>query len=66
MKELQQRAHDIAVSILPHVLREDKDFKYYLRTNNGNNRAFNSFDVVSEYEDLYYAILERLQEFGDL
>ncbi len=64
MTDLEKRAHDIAVSILPYAL--GKDFEYYTLSESQRGKTFDSFAVVDEYEELYFKILERLQEFRDL
>lgn len=63
MDDLEKRAHDITVSILPHVIAEGEYFRYYECQKNGN-LSFNHFDVAEEYVHIYEGLLKELQEYG--
>lgn len=63
MNDLEKRAHDITVSILPHVIAEGEFFRYYERQENGR-WSFNHFDVVEEYVHIYEGLLKELQDYG--
>lgn len=59
MTDIEKRAHDIAVRILPYTLKEhDPNFTYL-----EGNRACSS-DIVEEYTLLYEALLKDLEEYG--
>ena len=61
MPDIKQRAHDIAVRILPYTLKEhDPNFTYLEGTRSC------SPDIVEEYILLYEAPLKDLEEYGDL
>jgi len=60
MIDIRQRAHDIAVRILPYTLKEhDPDFTYL----EGNQAC--SPDIVEEYVLLYESLLKDLEEYGN-
>ncbi len=58
MNDIEKRAHDIAVRILPYTLKEhDPNFTYL----EGNQSC--SSDIVEEYFLLYEALLKDLEEY---
>ncbi len=61
MNDLEKRAHDIAVSILPHILNEEQEFIYYTYHRSGSY-TFYSSDVFEEYITIYDEILKYLQK----
>lgn len=62
MTDLEKRAHDIAVSILPKMMEVD-GLPYIAPDRTGRDR-FNSFDVADLYEELYSTLLKELEEYG--
>lgn len=60
----EQRAHDIAVSILPKVLKENKQ-TYYTFDENGTG-IFNAPEITEEYWSIYEALLKQLPDSGEL
>lgn len=58
-KELERRAHDIAVSLLPQVLQEDNISS--LRYNDAGGNTFND-EVMEDYFMVYEAALKSLEE----
>lgn len=60
MTDIEKRAHDIAVRILPYTLKEHNPNFTYLVGDRGC-----SSDIVEEYALLYEALLADLGEYGD-
>ncbi len=59
MTDMEKRAHDIAVRILPYTLKEfDPEFFYLDRKDHGSL----SSDVLEEYVLLYEELLKGLEE----
>ena len=61
MTDLEKRAHDIAVSILPSVIEADK-IAYFISTG-PRSKSFNSGDITELYCTVYEDILRDLQEW---
>ena len=55
MNDLEKRAHDIAVQILPKII-EDAEPAYY-STLDGELPFFNAIDVVNLYKTIYEDLL---------
>lgn len=64
MIDKKQRAHDIAISILPNVLKENKQ-EYYTFDENGVG-TFNASEIAEEYWSIYEALLKQLPDQGGL
>lgn len=65
MTDIEKRAHDIAVWILPYTLKEfDPEFTFLTLNEDGVSHDFNPYDVVDEYASLYEALLKDLRECG--
>ena len=62
MTDIEKRAHDIAVAILPRMIEEDK-LPYIVPSGKSGNK-FNAYDVADLYEELYEALLKELEEYG--
>ena len=60
MNDMERRAHDIAIRILPYTLKEHNPQFTYLEENRACSR-----DIVEEYALLYEALLKDLEEYGD-
>lgn len=56
----EQRAHDIAVSILPHVIKESN--WNYFNADENDNLSLN-IDVSQEYISLYENLLVELKDY---
>lgn len=54
----EQRAHDIAVAILPDVIKENH-WNYY-EEDKDTNLIFNAPEITEEYYSIYEAILDQL------
>lgn len=66
MTDVEQRAHDIAVRILPYTLKEfDPGFSYLTCDGEQKEYHFRSSDVVEEYRLLYEALLKDLREYDE-
>lgn len=63
MIDLEKRAHDIVVSILPELLLAD-GVQYFI-SDGKNGEKFNSADVTETYCTAYEAVLKELQEYGE-
>ena len=63
MTDLEKRAHDIAVSILPRMMEEDK-MPCFVPTG-PKSETFNATEIADLYEALYEALLKELQEYGE-
>lgn len=63
MTELEKRAHDIAVSILPRVMEEDRMPCFVPSGPRGE--TFNTPEIIDLYEDLYEALLKGLREYDE-
>lgn len=61
MKDIEKRAHDIAIRILPYTLMEHNPYFTFLE----GERACSS-EIVEEYVLLYEGLLKDLEEYGDL
>lgn len=61
MTEIEKRAHDIAVSILPHIIAEE-EIPYFEATG-PHSKKLNSFDITDLYCTVYEDILKDLQEW---
>ncbi|GEM_PF-5306782 len=59
MTDLEKRAHDIAVRILPQMIEENQ-ISYYT-SNNDRHEVFNAADIVDEYQMIYEDILNELE-----
>ena len=57
MTDLEKRAHDIAVAILPRMIEEDR-LDYYALID-GRNLGFNAGDII---DDTSFQDLGRLEE----
>ena len=67
MSDLEKRAHDIAVRILPYTLKEfTPDFTYLSSDEVSQGLALRSGEIVEEYVLLYEALLKDLEEYSDL
>lgn len=63
MNDIEKRAHDIAVRILPYTLKEfDSDFAYLTFDEKQQDRILRS-DVLEEYILLYEELLKGLEEY---
>lgn len=58
-KELERRAHEIAVSLLPQILQEDNISS--LSYNDAGGNTFND-EVMEDYFMIYRAALKSLEE----
>lgn len=58
MTDNEKRAHDLAISTLPHVMNEC-DWKYYLYNDDG--AGYINPDVIETYKDLYDVFLEHIK-----
>ena len=66
MNDLEKRAHDIAVRLLPYTLKEfDPNFTYLIHDEIRKVQDFRSRDVVEEYILLYEELLRDLEEYGN-
>ena len=63
MIDLEKRAHDIVVSILPELLRADK-IQYFI-ADGANGEKFNSDDITETYCTAYEGVLKALREYGE-
>lgn len=63
MTDIEKRAHDIAVSILPSVIEVDK-IQFFVPTET-HSEKFNSYDITELYCTVYEALLQDLQEYGE-
>ena len=59
MTDLEKRAHDIAVAILPRMIEEDR-LDYYALID-GRNLGFNAGDIIDEYRTIYEELLTELR-----
>lgn len=62
MTDLEKRAHDIAVRILPRMMKEEK--LSYLASYDGINPYFNAEDIIDLYCSVYEDLLRGLQDAG--
>lgn len=61
MTDIEKRAHDIAISILPSVIKADK-IEYFISTG-PQSEEFNSDGITELYCTVYEDILKDLQEW---
>lgn len=62
MTDFEKRAHDIAVAILPDMIKEDRRFqKWNYFEDNGDK--FNCPNVMGLYYSAYEALVNDLQEY---
>ena len=67
MIDIEKRAHDIAVRILPYTLKEyEPDFTFLTFDERQRDYKLRSFEIVEEYTLLYEALLKDLEECGEL
>ena len=59
MTDLEKRAHDISVAILPRMIEEDR-LDYYALID-GRNLGFNAGDIIDEYRTIYEELLTELR-----
>lgn len=64
MTDREKRAHDLAVSLLPHIIKENNQ-TYYSFDENGNG-TFNAPEITDEYWSVYEALLRQLPDQGEL
>ena len=64
MTDLEKRAHDIAVRILPRMIEEYE--VPYMDFSRDGKRRFNGFDIADIYQELYESLLTELEEDGRL
>ena len=57
MTDLEKRAHDLAVALLPHIMKEC-DWKYY--GFGPDDRGFVNPDVIATYNEFYEAFLKHI------
>lgn len=61
MTDIEKRAHDIAVSVLPHIIAEEETS--YFEPTGPRSKKFNSYDITELYCTVYEDILKDLQEW---
>lgn len=67
MTDIEKRAHDIAMRILPYTLKEyEPDFAFLTFDERQRDYKLRSFEIVEEYTLLYEALLKDLEECGEL
>lgn len=64
MTDREKRAHDLAVSLLPHIIKEN-NWSYYSFDENENG-TFNAPEITEEYWSVYEALLKQLPDQGEL
>lgn len=60
MTDKEKRAHDITVSLLPHIIKEH-NWSYYSFDENECG-TFNALEIIEEYLATYEALLEQLPD----
>lgn len=62
MTDIEKRAHDITVALLPKLMEID-EMKFYGK-HNQTDELFNSFDIIDLYDTVYEALLKDLRDRG--
>lgn len=60
MNDIEQRAHDITISILPKMMEQEK--LSYIAGDKYGNSFFNSGDIIDLYRKIYRVLLTELQD----
>ncbi len=63
MTDIEKRAHDITVSILPKMMEED-GMPCFVPSKNRNDETFNTAEISDLYCSVYEALLKDLEEYG--
>lgn len=66
MTDLEQRAHDIAVRLLPELMKEENVTCYVRDYRNGElmGEKINDYEILHLYSKAYEALLKGLQKFA--
>ena len=64
MTDIEKRAHDIAIAILPKMLEEEK-LPFYASLD-GVHPYFNAGDIIDVYCKIYEDLLTELRGQGEL
>lgn len=62
MKELKDRAHEIALAVLPKVIEENK--VQCIGESMNHTTVYNTAEITNLYLDLYEGILQDLQHYN--
>lgn len=57
----EQKAHEIALAILPDVVKEDE--LHYFEKHSNRGESFNATEVIDLYYTVYEGLLKGLQEY---
>lgn len=57
---LEQRAHDIAIAVLPQMIEAEK--LDYIVTDTTGEEVFNRFDITDLYQMIYEDLLRELSQ----
>ena len=60
MNDLEKRAHDIAVRILPRMIEEER--LDYIASDMHGDISFNSADIIDLYRRIYEDLLAELRD----